>query len=159
MRLHRQLSGSGDGYSVRRGISRFTGGGTGRPSTRVRGCDSSNVGEPDGWVGAGGIGGTPDGGVIGESGGVAGTGGTGGALLLGGGTGAAGAGTGVGATAGGVAVVGGRGALRMASFSSGVARRIWSVIRCASSGVPTTRGVIRRISSLFSSWRSLKPNR
>src|SRR2546423_14628446 len=91
MRLHRQLSGSSDGYSVRRGSSRFTGGGTGRPSERVRGCDSSNVGEPDGWVGAGGIGGTPDGGVIGEGGGGAGTGGAGGAPLPGAGTGAAGA--------------------------------------------------------------------
>src|SRR2546423_12586644 len=79
MRLHRQLSGSSDGYSVRRGSSRFTGGGTGRPSERVRGCDSSNVGEPDGWVGAGGIGGTPRGGVIGGGGGGAGTGGAGGA--------------------------------------------------------------------------------
>src|SRR5438067_8419313 len=98
MRLHRQLSGSGDGYSVRRGISRFTGGGTGRPSERGRGCDSSNVGEPDGWVGAGGIGGTPDGGVIGAGGGVAGTGGTGrpgGTLLLGAGTGESGLGAGV----------------------------------------------------------------
>src|SRR5256885_12654778 len=108
MQLHRQRSGSGDGYSVRRGISRFTGGGTGRPSERVRGGDSSNVGEPDGCVGAGGIGGTPDGGVIGEGGGVAGTGGTGGALLLGAGTGAAGTGPGGGATVGGAPVVGRR---------------------------------------------------
>src|SRR2546430_15638452 len=91
MRLHRQLSGSSDGYSVRRGSSRFTGGGTGRPSERVRGCDSSNVGEPDGWVGAGGIGGTPDGGVIGEGGGGAGTGGAGRAPPPGARTAAAGA--------------------------------------------------------------------
>src|SRR5947207_14134239 len=128
MRLHRQLSGSGDGYSVRRGISRFTGGGTGRPSERVRGCDSSNVGEPDGCVGAGGIGGTPDGGVIGAGGGgTSGTGVAGAALLLGAGTGAPGIGAGVGAPGGGGAVVGGRGARRTASFSSGVDLRIWSV--------------------------------
>ena len=114
---------------MRRGISRFTGGGTGRPSERVRGCDSSNVGEPDGCVGAGGIGGTPDGGVIGAGGGVAGTGGTGGTLLLGAGTGASGIGAGVGAGSSGGAVVGGRGTRRTASFNSGVARRIWSVIR------------------------------
>ena len=92
--------------------------------------------------------------MIGAGGGVAGTAGAGvvgGAPRLGAGTGAAGTGAGAGATDGGGAEVGGRGALRTASFNSGVARRIWSVIRCASIGVPTTRGVIRRISSLFSS--------
>jgi hypothetical protein len=36
----------------------------------------------------------------------------------------------------------GRGARRIASSSSGVARRISSVIRAASSAVPITRGVI-----------------
>src|SRR5437879_2228677 len=141
-------------YSVRRGIRRFTGGGSGRSSDRVRGWDSANVGGPEDCGGAGGIGGTPEGGVIGAGGGVAGTAGAGvvrGAPRFGAGTGAAGTGAGAGATDGAGAEVGGRGALRTASFSSGVARRSWSVIRWASTGAPTTRGVIRRISSLFSS--------
>ena len=43
--------------------------------------------------------------------------------------------------------------------SSGVTRRIWSVIRAASSAVPTTRGVIRRSSSVFSILSSTEPKR
>jgi hypothetical protein len=65
--------------------------------------------------------------------------------------GGAGAGDGAGAGAsGGGAVVGGRGARFIASSSSGVARRICSVIFAASSAVPSTRGVMRISSSRLS---------
>src|SRR6266550_198048 len=52
---------------------------------------------------------------------------------------------------GGAGVGGGwRGAWLNESSSSGVTRRIWSVMRLASSAVPTARGVISRSSSVFS---------
>src|SRR5207249_3101239 len=52
-----------------------------------------------------------------------------------------------------------RGARLTASFSSGVARRISLVILAASSAVPITRGVISSRSSVFSTFRSVKPKR
>src|SRR2546426_480598 len=65
-----------------------------------------------------------------------------------------------GMKAGGTEVGGGRrGARRIDSSSSGVARRICSVMRAASTAVPTTRGVIRSKSSVFSIFSSVDPKR
>ena len=98
--------------------------------------------------GAGGIAGTPAGGVAGTGAGGAvsvGAAPTGG-VALGPGAGSSrtgpGAGAGIGASAGGGPEVGARGALRSAWSTSGVTRRISSVMRAASSAVPITRGVI-----------------
>src|SRR2546421_583688 len=60
---------------------------------------------------------------------------------------------------GGAVVAGRRGARRSASSRSGVARRISLVILAASVAVPTTRGVIRSSSSVFSMSRSVNLKR
>ena len=107
------------------------------------------------------------GGVTGRGATGAGTGGvapTGTAGATGVGTGAlvgpSGTAPGIGISpVGGGPEVGRRGALRTASFSSGVARRISSVIRAASIAVPITRGVMSNSSSVFCTCRSLSPNR
>src|SRR5436309_5852491 len=55
----RQLYASGDGYSLRGAIRRFTGGGSERPSERGLGWDSSSVGAPGACGGGGWMRGRP----------------------------------------------------------------------------------------------------